>query len=90
MPDTQLSKIEYEMHLKKCYLLLSILDEIPLDVMDAMVNRAESFGMFVDPTLYIAKRAAMEQDHKTIKALLPAWNHTRAIKEYLAKVANGS
>lgn len=50
------------------------------------MGRAQAIGPLVDPTLYRAKAAAMEQDRELLEAALPLWRFAR---EHLQKESAG-
>lgn len=84
-----MSQTEYEMNLRLAYSQAGILAIIPIPDMINAINRAESVGPFLDPTLFMKNMDKMREDKKLLEALLPIWKLINKIKlESSTKASN--
>lgn len=49
------------------------------------IEKADTLGPFLDPTLWRDKHAAMEQDRALLKAALPLWNAMAKLEAAVAE-----
>jgi len=61
---------EYQNHLLHGYMMAKMAAEIPVPDLLARIDRAETIGPFLDPTLYREKAGAMDDDKEMLRALL--------------------
>jgi len=61
---------EYQNYLLHGYLIAKMAAEIPVPDLLSRIDRAETVGPFIDPTLYREKAGAMSDDQEMLQALL--------------------
>lgn len=63
-----------------------------VDVQDLLrrIERADSVGAMIDPTLYRAKHADMMKDKEFLEAVLPLWRFVKQAREVVAAAASSS
>lgn len=54
------------------------------------MERAEAFGCFADPTLWIDKIGKMREDREVVEAALPLWRMAKKLKERAAADATAA
>jgi hypothetical protein len=79
-----MTAVEYKSSLNTCYVIVGVLRDLPLQEMVDAINRAESFGAILDPTLYRKQAQSMAEDARVIRALLHV---QRELQPYLARVS---
>jgi hypothetical protein len=62
---------EYRETMMKVALLAQLAADLPVSEMLSAINRADSVGHIVDPTLYRAKHKAMCEDADMLRAIAP-------------------
>ena len=72
---------EYQENLKTCGLAALFVERVDIPDMLARIERADSIGGMIDPTLYRDKREAMMQDKELLEAALPLWRYAQKIRE---------
>lgn len=63
---------QYRPNLERVYLLLAILEDIPLKQMLDAQNHSETVAPFVDPTAWLRKGKAMSEDKAVTELLFDA------------------
>lgn len=71
---------DYLERMHQVYLLLVLIDGLPLDDMRDAQQHAETVGPFVNPTLFIQKAEAFRDDCEATKILADAQRRLRALK----------
>jgi hypothetical protein len=79
---------EYQNTLRVCAMLSGLVGEHDIPKMLEMIERADSIGGMIDPTLYREKHGAMMEDKELLEAALPLWRIAKKFQERLqGKVA---
>ena len=60
---------EYQSMVQLCYALGVMAEAVPTEVLLASIERADSVGWFIDPTLWRDKGPALRQDKKIVEAI---------------------
>lgn len=78
---------DYQSAMVSC--ILAAKDLIGHDLPDilAQIDKAETIGPFLDPTLYRQKAKAMEEDKQMLEAALPLWKMGKKL-EVLARLSH--
>jgi len=76
-----MKKDEYRAALLIVYTQAMVLAAYDLDEMIAAIDRAETLGPIVDPTLWKDKRQSMAEDRAVLEAALPLWRMGRELNE---------
>ena len=64
-----MTKEEYQEHVKFCWQLAVMANAVPTGNMLERIERADSIGAILDPTLYRANHKAMMEDKAVIAAV---------------------
>ena len=67
----KLGQEEYAIVLRHVYLAARFLADVNIPAALEAISRADSVGAILDPTLYRAKSAAMQEDAEVLRAALP-------------------
>lgn len=73
----------YRLTVAQAALCARLLAEVPLDEMLAAIERAETTGPILDPTLWREKGRAMREDKALLEAARPLWKAGRKFREAL-------
>ena len=79
MSDAQV--VEYQSTLKLCAIAGASLLQFDIPKMLENIDRANSVGPILNPTLWMQKHEAMEQDAELLRAALPLWQHAKKMAE---------
>jgi hypothetical protein len=71
---------EYQENLKTCGLAAMFLERVDVSDMLARIEKADSLGAVLDPTLYREKREAMMEDKELLEAAKPLWDYARKVR----------
>ena len=74
---------EYQNTLRVCAMLAGFVGEHDIPKMLEMIERADSFGCMIDPTLYREKHGAMMEDKELLEAVLPLWRIAKKLQARL-------
>lgn len=77
-PERDLAVVEYQDQLKRLALVAQLIRDIPVAKLLADVDRANSIGPILHPTLWREKANAMALDKKLLEAALPLVKWARA------------
>jgi hypothetical protein len=72
---------EYQNTLRICAMTAGLIGEHDIPKMLEMIERADSIGGMIYPTLYREKHGAMMEDKELLKAALPLWRMAKKFKE---------
>jgi hypothetical protein len=78
---------EYQNTLRVCAMLAGLVGEHDIPKMLEMIERADSIGGMIDPTLYREKHGAMMEDKELLEAALPLWRIAKKFQERLNSAA---
>ena len=81
-----MDKEEYQAELQKVYMFCSVVKALPLEEMHNALSHALTIGPLIDPTLYIQKGRAAEEDLKIIDAVLSLKRRIEGVETHLSKV----
>lgn len=65
---------EYQAAVKSCVVACKLISAFDLPGMLTSIDRADSIGPLIDPTLWIKNSKAMREDREIIEAALPLWS----------------
>lgn len=82
--------LEYQAAVGSCALVGSMLTEHDLPGMLAAIERADSIGCMIDPTLYRDKVEAMHQDKELIEAAMPLYRWAKRQKQLAEEKAKAA
>jgi hypothetical protein len=68
-----MSIAEYQIAIAHCVLAAKMMMTDDLPRMIEAIDRAETVGPFLDPTLYRDKAQAMKEDKQILESALPLW-----------------
>lgn len=74
--------VEYQSAVRGVALLVNIVQQWDLPKLLEAIEHADVVGPFFDPTAWMRKREALEQDRELLQAALPLW---KLGKELIAK-----
>lgn len=74
------TKEEYQLCVQNVRLVASLLAEYRIADILAAIDRAETTGPLLDPTLWREKNQAMSEDKESLEAALPLWRHGQFLK----------
>lgn len=81
--------LEYQAAVRTCHLLGQMLLQYDLPAMLTAINRCESIGPVVAPTLWLSNSEAMDKDNKLLVATMPLWKVMREMEKAEAGKAGG-
>lgn len=70
--EPRLTRTQYAARLQEAYHIALLVNALPLDGMLEAIDRAETLGPVLDPTLWIRKADDMAKDKRIIEALIEA------------------
>jgi hypothetical protein len=74
MPTLQSAQeVEYQAAVRGSALVARMLAQYDIPQLLEAIERADSFGCFIDPTLWQQKRKAMNEDRELLEAALKLW-----------------
>lgn len=73
-----MDKEKYQGHLITLWGMANVIKKIPVKEMLNAINRTQTIGPFVDPTLYLNKQNALQEDKEMIAAF---WEFQKAVWE---------
>lgn len=76
---------EYQATVRSCALVGSMLAQYDLPELLQAIDRADTVGPMLDPTLWIKKHGAMDEDKRLLEAALPLWRWAKEQQELVAK-----
>jgi hypothetical protein len=71
---------EYQSGVLAAATAAAMISETDLPKILSMIERADSFGAVLDPTLYREKHQAMMEDKELLEAALPLWKVGQVLK----------
>lgn len=81
--DKQDKILKYRSAVISCNMAMAILARHDLDEILRDIERAETLGPIVDPTLWTEKYRQLKEDKALIQAALPLYRHFRVVAESL-------
>jgi len=78
---------EYQNTLRVCAMLAGLVVDHEIPKMLEMIERADSIGGMIDPTLYREKHGAMMEDKELLEAVLPLWRIAKKLQERIKGAA---
>jgi len=70
---------EYQQNLKQIMLIARLIRDIPIPKFLQAIDRAESIGPIIDPTLWINNSGAMSEDKEMLQAAKPLWEWAQKV-----------
>lgn len=74
---------EYQNALKTCAMVATLLEQVDIPKLLGMIERADSVGAMIDPTLYRDKHGAMMLDKELLEAARPLRSWAIALRAKL-------
>jgi len=71
---------EYRQHLTTIVMAARALVDVPVDEMLRMIDRADSLGPILNPTLWIQRNKAMHEDAEMLRAAQPLIAYARTLR----------
>lgn len=78
--DEPLSTAEYRAAVTGVVVCARVLNQFDIPKLLEAIERADSFGCFFDPTLWINNRGKMNEDREVLEAALPLWRLAKKLQ----------
>lgn len=81
--QASLDRTSYELSLRQAWLILQIVQDLPVLAMLSAINTAETTGPILNPTLYQQNHQKMQEDKELLQALSPLVNLSEKFRQRL-------
>jgi hypothetical protein len=72
---------DYRAAVTGCVLVSRILQQYDLPALLEAIEKADAFGCFIDPALWMNNRDKMNEDREILRAALPLWQMGKRLAE---------